>query len=1018
VVCFGWCLVFLSCLTPASAQSILPNGGFEQQFVDYDWPVYPFWDFTDDYRLTPQVTIVSNPAFAQEGSRYLTFDYAYSNHLQATHMIFPAEPGARYRVRFYHRVSVATPAGATSVHLRWFSDYVRGPTRQLGELSLLEGLGAATNGWALVEQAVTVPQNAVGADLLVSGTSSNGQGRIHFDNFTVEKTSGPYSATLHMLFEGNTFQSSTNTAQAELVGSMAGLLSQVGAGEYIYIHNLYGNNAADVGSTHYRWACLLASLWGARLDFSYDTKAGCWALLNKLKSHLPKQQYIRYDYSDNYSCRWAMSLCGLEQCLAVHDSIATMVESRLGLTQQESVLKGCGGTDTEAKAWARFTHHPQANRDLISENSAEPAYLGQLNANGKYKYYLSDLAVAAKSWFFWDADRGEPQNTYLAWMNPDFRHLGVLAGDEGLRIADVSARGGTVVPADWGWNLATHKTFQNVKPVHPMRARPRTWRDLNWENGVSYCTFVVTDGDNLIVTMGSYATDSRWFGSPRRGATPLGWQLPPSANRFAPAIWAHYVYPLSPFALRDDECVLTGVSGDGIFYVGAADAAGHTLGALTSGGRDSVLSKQAAGLNQWLKAQAVNSITGFVWNNEAWTNSQSGWDVYGAALERPLGFLVDTYDASYTGAHGDLKWTRDKDGNEIPVKACDAALWEPAQTPFGHTHQQMADLINTASHPANPTPASFLHVSAHAWSWADTLKGQQGIVEEVYQTKQLLAGHVRMVRPDEFLLQLRLRLKTGQELTNYAARLQAKLDQLDGSSTSSAAAATVRSQAKTVLAQAKGLIPGTPEAAFNSLKEADRLTEVARLSFLTLQITDGLLVVNCVDEAVPLHHFSLREIDPAALPVRQYQAQFSDSSRFTNLLADVTVGEASLRHTNYDCWVRVRAQGDSHGDWGEWTQPAKLPRKGEPGFRLVPSQSADQGEFRFRLEGPPGAQAVIQRSPDLQQWQDWQPVTLSEAPVDMTDTMPSVPEQRFYRALLVNAARSLQEARTIATPPF
>jgi hypothetical protein len=523
-------------------------------------------------------------------------------------------------------------------------------------------------------------------------------------------------------------------------------------------------------------------------------------------------------------------------------------------------------------------------------------------------------------------------------MNPDFRLLGLLAGDEGLRTADVSARGGSVVPSDWGWNLATHRLFQSARPVHPIRARPRTLRELNWENGVSYCSFVVTDGDNLIVTMGTYATDSRWFGSKRRGNMALGWQFPPSADRFAPVIWAHYLDPLSTVALRDNECALSGVSGDGVFFVGPANDTIHTLGALTPSGRDGVLSKQAAQLNRWLKARAINTISGFVWNAGAWSKSQSGWDVYGAALQRPAGFLVDTYDASYTSAHDDLKWTRDQADNEIPVKACDYALWEPAQTPFGHTRREMAGLINAAPHPANPTSASFLHISAHAWSWMDPAQGQQGIVEEVYQTKQLLAGHVRMVRPDEFLLQMRLRLKTAQELRNYSGRLQAKLDQLDSLASPSDTAAAARAQAKAALARAQGLVSVNPEGAFNAFKEADRLTEVARLSFVSLQLSDRLLALHCVDEAAPLYHFSLCETDPTALPVRQYEVQFSSSASFTNLLASVTLAATTLRHTNCSGWLRVRAQGDSHGDWGAWSPPAKLPKPG--------SSSRDQASRR------------------------------------------------------------------------
>ncbi len=114
-----------------------------------------------------------------------------------------------------------------------------------------------------------------------------------------------------------------------------------------------------------------------------------------------------------------------------------------------------------------------------------------------------------------------------------------------------------------------------------------------------------------------------------------------------------------------------------------------------------------------------------------------------------------------------------------------------------------------------------LCVSAWAQSILPNGDFEQEFVEKVYQTGQLLASHVRMVRPDEFLLQMRLRLRTTQELTNY------------------------------------------------------------------------------------------------------------------------------------DGWARVRAQGDGHGDRGEWSQPVKLTKQGESGLRLVPSPGTEKRYLRLPSRIPP-----------------------------------------------------------------
>jgi hypothetical protein len=78
-------------------------------------------------------------------------------------------------------------------------------------------------------------------------------------------------------------------------------------------------------------------------------------------------------------------------------------------------------------------------RQIMVENPAE----SPINDPSHYKYYLGDLAVARKAWFYWDPDRGEPRNTYISWLDDDARHIGVSAGDEGQRIAEMSIRGVT-----------------------------------------------------------------------------------------------------------------------------------------------------------------------------------------------------------------------------------------------------------------------------------------------------------------------------------------------------------------------------------------------------------------------------------------------------------------------------------------------------------------------------------------------------------------------------------------------
>ncbi|MBI4325006.1 MAG: hypothetical protein HY674_07045 [Chloroflexi bacterium] len=55
--------------------------------------------------------------------------------------------------------------------------------------------------------------------------------------------------------------------------------------------------------------------------------------------------------------------------------------------------------------------------------------------------------------------------------------------------------------------------------------------------------------------------------------------------------------------------------------------------------------------------------------------------------------------------------------------------------------------------------------------------------------------------------------------------------------------------------------------------------------------------------------------------------------------------------------------------------------------------------FTFRLSGEPGATLRVQRSPNLQDWEDWQTVTLGDAPVELSDPDVATTAARFFRAV-------------------
>jgi hypothetical protein len=217
-----------------------------------------------------------------------------------------------------------------------------------------------------------------------------------------------------------------------------------------------------------------------------------------------------------------------------------------------------------------------------------------------------------------------------------------------------------------------------------------------------------------------------------------------------------------------------------------------------------------------------------------------------------------------------------------------------------------------------------MQIAAHAWSWMDS--PYTGIVDQIYSSASQMSSYVRVVRPDEFLMQMRLRLKSTQELTNYRANLNGTLNQLSGMTAPTGdASANLVTAAATWSQASPALISSNPSQAFSYLQQADQQTEVARLSFLSVTTSGSTCILSCPDEASPLYFFSVRETDSTALPVRQYEVQIANNASFSSPVVDTYITSSTYPSPGLGFYIRARAQGDAHGDWGAWSASLLVP---------------------------------------------------------------------------------------------
>ena len=113
-------------------------------------------------------------------------------------------------------------------------------------------------------------------------------------------------------------------------------------------------------------------------------------------------------------------------------------------------------------------------------------------------------------------------------------------GPENAYVATCNAHGVYVHASDYCTNLAA---LSNAPPTAASEHSPALGASTDVTKRVSpprrhTVAFVMSDGDNLQWVLGPFATDSRWWASPRRGDHPVGWTLSPALSSVAPAALA------------------------------------------------------------------------------------------------------------------------------------------------------------------------------------------------------------------------------------------------------------------------------------------------------------------------------------------------------------------------------------------------------------------------------------------------------------------------------------------------
>jgi hypothetical protein len=234
----------------------------------------------------------------------------------------------------------------------------------------------------------------------------------------------------------------------------------------------------------------------------------------------------------------------------------------------------------------------------------------------------------------------------------------------------------------------------------------------------------MSDGDNVQWLLDGMATDAKWWGSPDRGAVPLGWTLSPSVVDLAPVVAKHFYDSATPA-----DHLVAGVSGVGYFYPDSVVAAGD-LAAL-------------ANLTAAYMEKADMRLVNVLGHGEGFSAAQVLPYVSQPQIDAVFWYNYD----DYAGLRGNITWLNDK-----PVIGGRFSLWGDGSSPSGPTFCNTTMLIERLlALPRDPASASsYSLIALHAWS--------HNVSDALFVATELAArapGAVDIVTPAELVARVK-----------------------------------------------------------------------------------------------------------------------------------------------------------------------------------------------------------------------------------------------------------------------
>jgi len=541
----------------------------------------------------------------------------------------------------------------------------------------------------------------------------------------------------------------------ETAAGLAATALEQGRTNWVLLEDLSGSSA------YAKWTQMMIARTRPRVEGPISV----WQAVGKLREAGIVRGYILYRYDTNprpmhgpgivdESANVATSLAGILGGVAVSERLRPDAE-KLGLPM---LLDARDRTET----WCLAQHAQEFGSRAVA--LADPK-----------SRVARHMAVAMNA--FVASGPGETYEAALARCEPDCPVIGWGCGDEQGQTLPSSQWGLFQTATNWCHNLPAYSTEEpSTMGVRvPERCR-RSWRDIQWETGVHYVAFLMSDGDNVQWLMGNFAggSEGRWYyESPARGKFPFGWTL---CYADLAQVCPYTLGDLFSRATPQDDFVLYG---GGYYY---PDRFGEKR-------EDDLLALHARRMGAYMRFGGLRTIA---FNAIDWDGPKALRAYNTFAREAPgLDGIFTVQYYPYSAGEGRILWAG-ADGRHTPVISCRFTIWANQGRPCDATPAAVAARLSALPKGRGVwTEDCFSFVMPHSWSRFKDTHGAPSLTAEeegVDQGKDApdtargllpvqwcvdrLGSDVRVVTPHELALLVRLHLRTREALAQYIAELK------------------------------------------------------------------------------------------------------------------------------------------------------------------------------------------------------------------------------------------------------